>query len=288
MDKATEPAQSALTTEWDLQRSPSTSCIDGRIRAQIDQHLDALERAHNIRILYACESGSRGWGFASPDSDYDVRFLYVNALPWYLQVHAQRDVVELPISADLDINGWDLRKTLQLLAHSNPTLLEWLQSPIVYRVHTPWLEQIQALAQQNFSAERAYFHYVSMAKGNFKEHLAGAQVQYKKYLYVLRALMCARWIRQGRGIPPMVFKYLIDQVLVEQNVREEVDALLALKVRAGEGKLSHPWPTIHRFLEAELALALEHKPCASNRPEMAALDHFLYTTVLEFGRTAAA
>lgn len=141
-----------------------------------EQILDSLQRLevdHDVKVLFACESGSRGWGFASPDSDYDVRFIYVNRLSWYLTVESGRDVIEQPISGDLDVNGWDLRKTLQLLRQSNPTLLEWLRSPIVYLEEADTVARLRALAEDGFSAVRGYHHYVSMAKKNFREHLRG-------------------------------------------------------------------------------------------------------------------
>src|SRR6202000_3239085 len=138
-----------------------------------------LERRHDVTVLFACESGSRGWGFASPDSDYDVRFVYVHRLSWYLTVDAGRDVIEQPISGELDVNGWDLRKALQLLRDSNPTLIEWLRSPIVYRQDAPWVERFRALAEQGFSPVRGYHHYVSMARKNLREHLYGDVVRFK-------------------------------------------------------------------------------------------------------------
>src|SRR6476659_2643278 len=113
--------------------------VEPQVREQILACLAELELRHAVKVLFACESGSRGWGFASPDSDYDVRFVYVNRLPWYLTVEAGRDVIEQPISDELDVSGWDLRKTLQLMRDSNPTLLEWLRSPILYRQEEPWV-----------------------------------------------------------------------------------------------------------------------------------------------------
>ena len=94
------------------------------MQALILEKLDAIEAEHGVQILYACESGSRGWGIASQDSDYDVRFIYCHRRDWYLAVGEPRDVIELPINDVLDINGWDLRKALQLMRKSNPTLLE--------------------------------------------------------------------------------------------------------------------------------------------------------------------
>ena len=93
----------------------------------------AIEREQDTRLLFAVESGSRAWGFASPDSDYDVRFVYKRGMREYVRMREQRDVIELPIIGDLDINGWDIVKALTQFRKSNPSLLEWLHSPIVYR-----------------------------------------------------------------------------------------------------------------------------------------------------------
>ena len=106
--------------------------VNAAMRHKVQRQLNDVERRYGVRVLYACESGSRGWGFASPDSDYDVRFLYVHSLEWYLRVDAQRDVIELPIDDELDVCGWEWRKALGLLKGANPTLIEWLDSPVVY------------------------------------------------------------------------------------------------------------------------------------------------------------
>ena len=94
------------------------------VRTRVEAELSRLETEHQVTVLFACESGSRAWGFASPDSDYDVRFLYVHRLPWYLQVEPGRDVIERPLDDELDVCGRELRKALYLLRRSNPTLLE--------------------------------------------------------------------------------------------------------------------------------------------------------------------
>jgi predicted nucleotidyltransferase len=107
--------------------------VNAAMRHKVQRQLNDVERRYGVRVLYACESGSRGWGFASPDSDYDVRFLYVHPLEWYLRVDAPRDVIELPIDDELDVCGWEWRKALGLLKGANPTLIEWLDSPVVYR-----------------------------------------------------------------------------------------------------------------------------------------------------------
>ena len=183
--------------------------VSDTMRATVLETLADLERRYDVTVLFACESGSRGWGFASPDSDYDVRFVYVHRLPWYLAVEPGRDVIEQPISGELDVGGWDLRKALQLLRDSNPTLLEWLRSPIVYRQDAAWTDRFRTLAERGFSQVRGYHHYVSMARKNLREHLYADVVRYKKYLYVLRPLLAARWIRDGHGVPPMRFAELV-------------------------------------------------------------------------------
>jgi len=215
--------------------------VSGAMRATVLGVLARIEREHDVRVLFACESGSRGWGFASPDSDYDVRFIYVNRLPWYLTVAPRRDVIEVPISGDLDINGWDLRKALGLMRESNPTLLEWLRSPIVYRDDAVAMPRFRALSEAVFSNARGWHHYSSMAKKNFREHLQAGEVRYKKYLYVLRPLLAARWIRSQPGVPPMRFADLAQRTLDaarDATLIDEINALLEVKMRAAEAATS--------------------------------------------------
>jgi len=266
-----------MTNEAVLSAHP----VEPAMRARILDSLAELERRHDVAVVFACESGSRGWGFASPDSDYDVRFIYVNRLSWYLTVDAGRDVIEMPISGDLDINGWDLRKALQLLRQSNPTLLEWLRSPIVYREDTAVTGRLRALAETGFSPVRGYHHYVSMAKKNFREHLRGDEVRYKKYLYVLRPLLAARWIRDGRGIPPMRFAELVQATLTQQSLIDEINRLLEVKMRAGEAATSPRWPGIHAFIESEMEVAAAHTIGEAAVAERRELDAFLAETILK-------
>ena len=261
--------------------------VEPHIRAQIQDALQTIEATHNVTVLFACESGSRGWGFASPDSDYDVRFIYVHRLPWYLTVAPGRDVIELPISGDLDVNGWDLRKALGLLRESNPTLLEWLGSPIVYREEAEAMARLRVLAAQVFSNAKGWHHYASMARKNFREHLQADEVRYKKYLYVLRPLLAARWIRDQNSVPPMRFAELAQHTLHTTHdaaLIAEINALLEVKMRAGEAATSPRWPGIHAFIEAELARNAAEPVPALPVPGTAALDALLYDTVLLYAK----
>ncbi len=249
------------------------------MRATILDCLRNIETQHDVTVLFACESGSRGWGFASPDSDYDVRFVYVNRLDWYLTVEPGRDVIEQPISGELDVNGWDLRKALALLRASNPVLLEWLRSPIQYRHDDHLVPRLRQLAEQHLSFDRAYYHYVSMAKKNCREHLLGEVVRYKKYLYVLRPLLAARWIREGRGAPPMRFAALAEATLDDAALMAEINRLLDVKMRAGEAATSPRWDGLHAFILAELDAAQAHSPATAPKRSAADLDAFLRDAV---------
>jgi uncharacterized protein len=257
--------------------------VSAEMRDTILATLRDIEVRHHVSVLFACESGSRGWGFASPDSDYDVRFIYVNRLPWYLSVEPQRDVIEQPISGELDVSGWDLRKALQLLRQSNPTLLEWLRSPILYREDAAWMSRFRQLAEAGFSSVRAYHHYVSMAKKNYREHLQGEEVRFKKYLYVLRPLMAARWIREGKGAPPMRFADLVEATLLDATLIAEINRLLEVKMRAGEAATSPRWPALNAFIEQELTVAQAQAPVEVRAPRGDALDAFLCEAVMQLG-----
>ena len=178
------------------------------MREKIQEQLRRIEESENIKILLAVESGSRAWGFASPDSDYDVRFVYIRRPEDYLRLDAVRDVIELPIDDVLDINGWDLQKTLRLLYKSNPTLFEWFSSPIVYQ-KTEFADKFRELMMHYFSSKKTLYHYISMAEGNYREYLQGEIVRAKKYFYVLRPVLACRWILDRGTPPPMLFSELI-------------------------------------------------------------------------------
>jgi predicted nucleotidyltransferase len=244
------------------------------------QTLTEIEAEHEVKVLYACESGSRGWGFASPDSDYDVRFLYVHRLPWYLAVEAQRDVIERLISDELDVGGWELRKALRLLRRANPVLFEWLDSPVVYRQDDALTARLRQMAGLWFSGQRSRYHYLAMAHNNFRGYLQGDSVRLKKYLYVLRPLLAARWIAAGLGQPPMRFAALVERLVDDAALLADINALLEIKMRANEAEYSPRWPRIHAFIENELggnAIDPDYKKPAGDSAE---LDAFLRQTVL--------
>lgn len=218
----------------------------------IQAALRGVEAEHGVRVLFAVESGSRAWGFASPDSDYDVRFLYVHPVEHYLSIRERRDVIEAELPGDLDLAGWDLRKALGLLAKSNPSLFEWLGSPIVYGQDEAFMAEFRPLAKAWLSETALLKHYLSMARNNWETYLQGESVARKKYLYVLRPVLAARWIERGLGAPPTLFADLREGVLDDSTVDAALDRLLADKARNVEMSLAPRDPALHGFLGAEI------------------------------------
>jgi predicted nucleotidyltransferase len=221
-------------------------------QTEIPHELELIERNEGVCIVYACESGSRAWGFESQDSDYDVRFLYLHPPEWYLRVMPGRSVIERPPDAVLDISGWDLRKALQLLQKSNPPLLEWLQSPIVYRERVEVVRRLRDLLPQYYQPLACYHHYLHMAQGNYREFLQGDEVWLKKYFYILRPVLACIWIERGYGVVPIIFQTLVERVLDDPRVKTAVQDLIRRK-KAGEELERGPHiPPISSFLEREL------------------------------------
>lgn len=220
------------------------------MKEKIQEQLRRIEEAENIKILLAVESGSRAWGFASPDSDYDVRFIYIRRLEDYLRLDAIRDVIELPINDVLDINGWDLQKTLRLLHKSNPTLFEWFSSPIVYQ-KTEFADKFRDLMMHYFSSKKTMYHYVSMAEGNYREYLKGDLVRAKKYFYVLRPVLACQWILDRGTPPPMLFSELLKAELPVELI-DVVNQLLELKMNSPEVKLVKRISEINEYLDESI------------------------------------
>ena len=220
----------------------------------IRQRLKIIEHDFGVQVLYACESGSRAWCFASQDSDWDVRFIYLHPPAWYLaiDVERKRDVIE-HLDGKLDISGWDLRKALWLFHKSNPPLIEWLTSPLVYIDRHGLAARLRSLLDLYYSPAACRHHYLHMARGNFREYLRGETVRTKKYLYVLRPLLALRWIETNGGPPPMPFDTLVDGLLPQGPLKSIVQDLLTRKKSGHELDQGPRIELLSRFLEAELA-----------------------------------
>ncbi|MDO4755104.1 MAG: nucleotidyltransferase domain-containing protein [Parabacteroides sp.] len=193
----------------------------------IREKLREIEEKENVRIIMAIESGSRAWGFASQDSDYDVRFIYVRRTEDYLKLNEMRDVIEWQLDDVLDINGWDIKKALRLVHKCNPTVFEWCASPIVYK-STDEFKDLRKLLPKYFSVQKGFFHYWHMADSNYRDYLKGDMVWAKKYLYVIRPLLAAKWIKERHSQPPMLFTELVEAVM-DKELLPEINNLLELK-----------------------------------------------------------
>lgn len=205
------------------------------MRERIIKTLCEIERQRGVRILYACEAGSRAWGFHSPDSDWDIRFIYAHDHDYYLSfnVESRRDVIELPIIDDVDCNGWDLRKALYLFTRTNGALLEWLGSPIVYADNFGLRDKLLKLANRAANKKALCYHYSHMAKGNAREYLQGDTVRLKKYLYVIRPIMAIKYIQRYDEVPPVEFRKLIDAVATPE-LTDGLNQLLEIKSKTPE------------------------------------------------------
>lgn len=260
--------------------------VPADIRAEILDRLAALESEFDVRILYACESGSRGWGFASPDSDWDVRFIYVHPIEWYLSVSRGRDVIETPPDPVYDINGWDVRKTLGLLKNGNATLIEWMGSPIVYRSDPTFMHAFEKVATAIYRPARTFQHYLHMARGNFKKYLDWVPIRTKKYLYVLRPLLACQWIESGRGVVPMLFSELVETLVTDPALKWAIADLIAMKMSTSESAMAPPIPLLHDYVMSLLYHfntldAVGELPVLTDPvPDFAILDQLLVDTVM--------
>ena len=250
---------------------------ENEITLSIKEKLTQIEQRENIRILYACESGSRAWGFASPDckaetcysacktaesrpksvacldqtySDYDVRFIFVRPVEDYLRVKELPDFIDAELNEVYDINGWDLKKFFKQLYKSNPVLFEWANSPIFYRTTQEW-ESVKAIMKEYVLQVAMIHHYRGMAKSNVRSNFATSEVVLKKYLYVLRPVLACVWIMQKHTVPPTEFMKLVEEVLPEE-LKALVDELLAVKLKSGEKEKGARIPQIDLFIESKL------------------------------------
>lgn len=228
--------------------------INKTIKTEIMNRLRKTENEHDVTILLAVESGSRAWGFASPNSDYDVRFIYVHNRDWYLSVDLEerRDVIEYPIVDDIDLSGWDLRKALSLFRQSNPSLVEWLNSPITYIENGTVRQELKALLKEYYGTHKGIYHYANMAKSNYRSYLTGDKVILKKYFYALRPILAVRWIEKYLEPAPIPFETLCELITESDGIRNDVEELLARKTVSQEKEVVGQIPSLNRFIEKEL------------------------------------
>ncbi len=233
----------------------------------IHDALESLAAQHGVRVLLAVESGSRAWGFASPDSDYDVRLVYAHRPEWYLRVFDQRDVIEAQLPGDLDISGWELRKALRLLAKGNAPLAEWLGSPIVYRKEPGFGLELRQAMEAHFNPATILFQYLGQARRILDVDLASEPVPLKRIFYFLRPLFAARWVAESGSMAPTPFAELLAAPWSTSEERNWVQELLARKSRASEGETTSLPADRRRWMREQLALLEGIGPSLARKSE---------------------
>jgi predicted nucleotidyltransferase len=250
---------------------------------EIKKEIARLEREHEIKILYAVESGSRAWGFASTDSDWDVRYIYIHNLDWYLKIDERKDSQEEILDNDIDLSGWELKKALRLFRKSNPPLLEWLDSPMVYSENHSTAEKLRGLKKLYFNPKSCLHHYYNMANNNFRTYLQREMVRTKKYLYVLRPILACEWILSEGTMAPMEFDKLVQTQVHDASVKKEIELLLVRKKR-GEELSEEPRNSIlFDFLQQKLQYFFDYLQTLEKgpQPETVLLDRLFRETLQE-------
>lgn len=226
------------------------------MRTEIENKLKQIEEQYKVKVLYACETGSRAWGFPSPDSDYDVRMIYVHEQDWYLSLSEGKDTIEMMANdGDLDITGWDIRKCLRLLWKSNGALLERIQSPIVYRNTEGLIPMFSEHAEKCFAPIAAMYHYLGMAYTSFNEVENKENVKLKKLFYSLRATLACKWILDKDTIPPIVFARMVEELDFAPVLKERIKYLVELKSGKNESYIHNAEPELNSFIRTQLDLA---------------------------------
>lgn len=207
----------------------SQNLIEKMETVVIPAHLRDVEREYDVKILFAVESGSRAWGFESKNSDWDVRFIYIHKPQWYFKVEEQRDVIEHMYPDDVDLVGWELRKALSLLTRSNPSLLEWFNSPKVYLVDEPFIRRIREVERQFFDPVKAMYHYNHIYNKNNERYLQQEGYPAKRFLYYLRGILACKWIENNKSLPPVPFKQLVDATVKDKAMVDKINELILMK-----------------------------------------------------------
>lgn len=237
--------------------------FEGSVEELVLLKIKEIEEKEHIKVLHVIESGSRAWGFASPDSDYDVRFIYMRDEDFYLSLRDTKDFIDWELNEVLDINGWDLKKALQHFHKSNATLFEWSNSPVVYYTTDAWKNLYAEAAQKYFACKSALYHYYGTANKNYYEYLMDDMVKYKKYFYVLRPILACKWIEEKKCPPPVLFDELFNSVL-EEDMKAAVEELLAKKVRMSEADKAPKIEKINQYIEEKLSY---YKALAESMPD---------------------
>lgn len=245
------------------------SSLDPLVVSEIDRRLSAVSAEHGVRIPWAIESGSRAWGFPSPDSDYDCRFIFVRERQDYLSLWPARDVIETPLDDTFDVNGWDLAKSVRLLVKGNATALEWLRSPIIYAGEGSFRDELLTLASEVVERGSIARHYLHVAR----QQQTGTTTL-KRFFYALRPAASLRWLADHpkESIPPMDLPTLLAEASASREVTEAAAELIAAKAETREMGIGTPPSVLTRFVADELARAEQFDSLSPERDPTAVRD----------------
>lgn len=245
----------------------------------IKDKLKEIEEKHWVKILYACETGSRAWGFPSPDSDYDVRFIYMHERDWYLSLNKSKDTIE-HMDGDLDITGWDLRKSLMLLHKSNASLIERFQSPIEYYAVGNIKTEFNELINTYYSPISVFFHHYSLANKFWDEIKSKNSYKLKSWFYLVRSLLSCYWVVNDKSVLPMHIEGLMKYS--PEDVNTELRKLIKLKSTASEKYVHERDVELNEWI-GRLFEILESKKnsLAVNQTNMSAVNEFFLKKMYE-------
>ncbi|BDD09305.1 hypothetical protein FUAX_17370 [Fulvitalea axinellae] len=244
-------------------------------------HVRRIEKENGVKALWVCETGSRAWGFPSPDSDYDVRMIYTRPKNDYLTVWESKDTIEyMSDDRELDISGWDLRKAMGLLWKSNASMFERLSSTVIYDwADSEIIDALNNLSQQYFSPKAALHHYLNMGIKAFA-NVQGKKYRLKRLFYALRAALCCRWILEYQTAPPMRIQALLDILDINADLKERILSLIELKSGKGEAYEHQGEREVFTFIDStfEYTKASE-KRIPANKGDVKALNQFFQDTL---------
>jgi predicted nucleotidyltransferase len=223
------------------------------MKKKITEQIRVLENKHNVRVIYACETGSRAWGFPSPDSDYDVRMIYMHEPDWYISLGDKKDTIEfMAADGELDITGWDIKKCLKLMWKSNGALLERLQSPIIYTETQAVGALLKQYSEKCFSPIATMYHYLGMAKNSFADVEGKELIKLKKLFYALRATLACKWIIEKKSVPPIIFGTMVNELNFNATLKARIVELIALKLTKNEDYMHNSEIELNTFISTEL------------------------------------
>jgi predicted nucleotidyltransferase len=226
--------------------------MDAIVVDTIKTRLIQIEADNKVSIPLAVESGSRAWGFPSPDSDYDCRFIYVPRIDDALGLFVRRDVIETPLTPVFDVNGWELRKAIKLMLKGNAVVLEWLKSPMLYRRNESFALQMMDLAEAVFQRGAIANHYCQLMRGNRARHFSDpSNVPLKKIFYAVRSALAVRYLSLNPDFKslPMNLQELCAGCNLPTSLQGEIDSLVLQKSEIGELGFGPLPPSVIKLME---------------------------------------